>query len=157
MPDRSHMRRALELARQNVADGGWPFSAVIVRDGAVVSEGINTVQKTCDPSNHAEIEAIRAATTRLTTLDLSGCEMYVVGLPCPMCMTGILVSRIDRVIFAVDAADKDKALSALPSTRDLYRTLGRDFSEMGPDFVQLGEFSDEGVEIFKAWNGRTAS
>jgi guanine deaminase len=151
------MRRALELARRNVADGGWPFAAVIVRDGAIISEGVNTVQKTWDPSNHAEIEAIRAATTRRRTLDLSGCEMYLVGLPCPMCMTCILVSRIDRVIFAVDAADKDKVLSALPSTRDLYRTLGRDLSEMGPDFVQLRAFSDEGVDIFKEWNGKTAT
>jgi len=154
MSDRSHMQRTLELARRNVADGGWPFSAVIVRDGAVVSEGVNTVQKTYDPSNHAEIAAIRAATTRLRTLDLSGCEMYVVGLPCPMCMTCILVSRIERVIFAVDAAAKDKALSALPSTRELYRTLGRDLSAMGPDFVQLSEFSDAGVDVFNEWNGK---
>jgi guanine deaminase len=156
MPDTPHMERALELARRNVAEGGWPFSAVIVRDGAVVSEGVNTVQKTFDPSNHAEITAIRAATTRLKSLDLSGCEMYVVGLPCPMCMTCILVSRIDRVIFAVDAAEKDKALTALPSTSDLYRTLGRDFSEMGPEFIHLSEFSDDGVDIFKEWNGKTA-
>ena len=157
MSDRSHMRRTLELARRNVAEGGWPFSAVIVRDGAVVSEGVNTVQKTLDPSNHAEMTAIRAATTSLKTLDLSGCEMYVVGLPCPMCMTCILVSKIDRVIFAVDAADKDKALSALPSTSALYRTLGSDFSEMGPDFIQLSEFSDEGMGIFNEWNGKTAT
>jgi guanine deaminase len=154
MPDGSHMRRTLELARRNVAEGGWPFSAVIVRDGAVVSEGVNTVQKTFDPSNHAEIAAIRAATTRLRTLNLSGCEMYVVGLPCPMCMTCILVSRIDRVIFAVDAAAKDRALTALPSTTDLYRTLGRNFSEMGPDFIHLREFSNDGVEIFNEWNGK---
>ena len=155
MPDRSHMRRALELARRNVADGGWPFSAVIVRDGAVVSEGVNTVQKTLDPSNHAEMTAIRAATTKLRTLDLSGCEMYVIGLPCPMCMTCILVSKIDRVIFAVDAAAKDKALTALPSTRALYPILGRDFSEMGLDFVHLNEFSDDGVDIFKEWDDKT--
>ncbi|MGH6901653.1 MAG: nucleoside deaminase [Geminicoccaceae bacterium] len=154
MSDRSHMRRALELARRNVAEGGWPFSAVIVRAGAVVSEGVNTVQKTLDPSNHAEMTAIRAATTGLGTLDLSGCEMYV-GLPCPMCMTCILVSKIDRVIFAVDAAAKDKALSALPSTSELYHVLGRNFSEMGPDFVHLDEFSDAGVGIFKAWNDKT--
>ena len=155
MPDRSHMRRALELARRNVADGGWPFSAVIVRDGAVVSEGVNTVHKTLDPSNHAEITAIRAATTGLGTLDLSGCEMYVVGLPCPMCMTCILVSKIDRVIFAVDAGAKDKALSALPSTSELYHVLGRDFSEMGPDFVHLDEFTDAGVDVFTEWNAKT--
>ncbi len=155
MPDRSHMRRALELARRNVADGGWPFSAVIVRDGAVVSEGVNTVQKTLDPSNHAEMTAIRAATTSLETLDLSGCEMYVVGLPCPMCMTCILVSKIDRVIFAVDAAAKDKALTALPSTSELYHILGRDFSEMGPDFIHLNEFSDAGVGVFEEWNDKT--
>jgi guanine deaminase len=147
------MRRALELARRNVADGGWPFSAVIVRDGAVVSEGVNTVQKTLDPSNHAEITAIRAATTGLGTLDLSGCEMYVVGLPCPM--TCILVSKIDRVIFAVDAAAKDKALSALPSTSELYHVLGRKFQRDGTLFCPLGRIHGRRRRIFKEWNDKT--
>jgi guanine deaminase len=150
------MQRTLELARRNVAEGGWPFSAVIVRDGVVVAEGVNTVEQTYDPSNHAEIAAIRAATRSLRTLDLSGCEMYVVGLPCPMCMTCILVSRIERIVFAVDVAEKDKALTALPATTELYRALGRDFSAMGPDFVHLREFSNDGVDILKNWNAATA-
>jgi hypothetical protein len=56
------LRRAIALATQNVLSGaGGPFGAVIVRDGRIVAEGVNTVTATNDPTAHAEVNAIRAA------------------------------------------------------------------------------------------------
>ena len=81
------MRRAIELATENVTSGtGGPFGAVIVRDGKIVGEGVNTVTATHDPTAHAEVNAIRAAAKSLDTFTLAGCELYTSCEPCPMCL-----------------------------------------------------------------------
>jgi guanine deaminase len=71
------MKRAIELSTLNVKNNnGGPFGAVIVKDGKIISEGVNLVVKNCDPTSHAEIVAIREACKILHTHDLSGCEIY---------------------------------------------------------------------------------
>ena len=62
------MRKAIELSRENVANGGGPFGAVIAKDGEIVATGVNRVTASCDPTAHAEVSAIRAAVTRFTPL-----------------------------------------------------------------------------------------
>ena len=65
MPEEANpefMRRAIWLATENVVTGaGGPFAALVVRDGMIVGEGINTVTATLDPTAHGEVNAIRAA------------------------------------------------------------------------------------------------
>lgn len=101
------MRRAIELARRGSLDlqAGGPFGAVVVRDGTVVGEGWNEVLRRRDPTCHAEMQAIRAAAKRLRRFDLSGCEIYTSGEPCPMCAGAIHWARLDRVWYAASAAD----------------------------------------------------
>ena len=92
---------AIDLARRGMRDGeGGPFGAVIVRDGEVVAEGVNTVIASLDPTNHAEIVAIRRATATLGTFDLTGHELYVNSEPCPMCVGAIHWARLERVHYA---------------------------------------------------------
>jgi len=69
------MRKAIALSIENVAKGGGPFGAVIVKDGEIIATGVNRVTSTCDPTAHAEISAIRAAAKALGTFNLSGCEI----------------------------------------------------------------------------------
>jgi guanine deaminase len=97
-----HMRRALELARLSLEAGGGPFGAVVVRAGAVAGEGRNCVVPGCDPTAHAEVQAIRAACASLQTWDLAGCDIYCSCEPCPMCAGAIQWARISRVFFAAD-------------------------------------------------------
>lgn len=95
------MRRAIEMARRGVESGdGGPFGAVIVRNGAIVGEGWNRVVASNDPTAHGEINAIRAACTRLRRFSLAGCEIFTTGEPCPMCLGAILWARLDRVVYA---------------------------------------------------------
>ena len=76
-PNPEFLRRAIALAIQNVDTGsGGPFAAVIVRDGKIVGEGVNTVTATFDPTAHGEVNAIRAACKALGTFSLAGCELY---------------------------------------------------------------------------------
>ena len=93
------MRRAVELANESVAEGGQPFGAVLVKDGEIIAEGVNELHLKYDISGHAELLAIRRAQEKLESLDLSGYEMYASGEPCPMCMTAIYFSGIEKVYY----------------------------------------------------------
>lgn len=77
------MEQALKKAEDNVALGGGPFGAVIVKDGKIVAVGNNRVTLTNDPTAHAEVTAIREACKALNTFDLSGCEIYTSANPAP--------------------------------------------------------------------------
>lgn len=99
------MRMAVREARKNLAvpDGG-PFGACIVGNGKVIALARNTVLKE-DATCHAEINAIRKASKRLGTFDLSGCRIYSTTEPCPMCFSAIHWARIDEVIYGTTIAD----------------------------------------------------
>jgi guanine deaminase len=102
------MQQAIELAALAVQSGsGGPFGAVIVRGDRVLASGRNQVLSTADPTAHAEVQAIRAASNALSDHRLSGCVLYASCEPCPMCLGAIYWARIDRVYYAntrIDAA-----------------------------------------------------
>lgn len=81
-------------SRHNI---GGPFGAAVVKDGKVVSNRSNSVLETCDPTAHAEVNAIRAASLKLGTYDLSDCELYATGYPCPMCLGAIMWAGIKKI------------------------------------------------------------
>ena len=76
---------------------GGPFGACIVKDGEVISVSSNHVLANNDPTAHAEIMAIRDACQKLGTYDLTGCELYATGYPCPMCMSAIIWANIKKI------------------------------------------------------------
>ena len=104
-----YMKLAVKAAQKSIRtlDGG-PFGACIVKSGKVVAVAGNTVFKK-DATCHAEVNAIRIASKKLNTYDLSGCIMYTTTEPCPMCFSAIHWSGISRVIFGSKIADAAKA------------------------------------------------
>jgi len=102
------MREAIELSIVNVTKGGGPFGAVVVKNGKIISEGTNNVTKKNDPTAHAEIVAIRAASKKLKTFDLKGCEIYTSCEPCPMCLSAIYWANIDKIYYANTKKDAAK-------------------------------------------------
>ncbi|ORB51480.1 tRNA-specific adenosine deaminase [Mycobacteroides saopaulense] len=92
-------QRTIDLARRNVDEGGRPFATVIVKDGEVLAESANKVAQTSDPTAHAEILAIRDACTRLGTEHLIGTTIYILALPCPMCLGALYYCSPDEVVF----------------------------------------------------------
>ena len=103
--DAQWIARAIELATANVASGGGPFGALIVRDGGLIAEGQNRVTANLDPTAHAEVVAIRRACEALGTFDLSGHVIYSSCEPCPMCLGAVYWARLDRLVFANSRAD----------------------------------------------------
>ena len=94
------MLKAIELSIRSAETIGGPFGCVIVKDNKIISEGSNKVTSTNDPTAHGEIVAIREACLKLSTFNLSGCELYSTCEPCPMCLSAIYWSHIDRVFYA---------------------------------------------------------
>lgn len=91
---------AIDLSDDNFDKGyGGPFGACIVKDGKIISKGINMVIKNNDPTAHAEIVAIRNACKKLGIHDLTGCEIYTSCYPCPMCLSAIIWSNIKTVYY----------------------------------------------------------
>lgn len=94
------MRRAIELSIENVTNGGGPFGAVIIKNDAIIAEGINQVTALNDPTAHAEIVAIRRACITLQSFQLTGCLVYSSCEPCPMCLGALYWARPDAIYFA---------------------------------------------------------
>lgn len=99
------LEKAIEIAVNNVKNGGGPFGAVIVMKNGNVYEGVNRVTANNDPTAHAEVTAIRNACTGENTFDLSGGILYSSCEPCPMCLGASLWARLDDVVFAADRFD----------------------------------------------------
>lgn len=102
------MRMAIKEAKKGIeSHHGGPFGAVIVKNGKVVGKGHNQVLKNNDPTCHGEIMAIHKACKNLKTFDLSGCELYTTGEPCPMCYAAILWANIDKVYYGCTIQDNE--------------------------------------------------
>ncbi len=146
-PNAEFLRRAIQLATENAAAGaGGPFGAVIVRDGRIVGAGVNTVTASCDPTAHAEVNAIRAAARALGNFSLAGCQLYTSCEPCPMCLAAAYWARIETIYYGASAADAARAGfdDAL-----FYEELAKDKSQRRLPATQL--LGDEAWASFAAW------
>ena len=97
--DIEFMRRAIVLAEQAAAVGEVPVGALVVKDGEIIAEGYNQPITSCDPTGHAEIIAMRAASAALQNYRLSGCDLYVTIEPCTMCVGAMIHARIGKIVF----------------------------------------------------------
>jgi guanine deaminase len=120
MTDEHWLQSAVDLATANVAAGGGPFGALVVRDGTVVATGVNRVTLDLDPTAHAEVTAIRRSCRELGVFALTGCTLYTSCEPCPMCAASALWARLDRVVFC---ANRDDAAEGGFDDRAFYELL----------------------------------
>ncbi|CAN5279860.1 nucleoside deaminase [soil metagenome] len=125
MNDADWLDKAVSLALENVAEGGGPFGAVIVRDDELLSIGQNRVTRDMDPTAHAEVGAIRAACASINDFSLAGAVLYTSCEPCPLCVSAALWARLDRVVFA---ADREDAARGGFDDREFYELFSRDRS-----------------------------
>ena len=141
------LRRAITLATDNVLRGtGGPFGAVIVREGRIVGEGVNTVTAAHDPTAHGEVNAIREASKALGAFSLAGCQLYTSCEPCPMCLAAAYWARIDAIYYGARAAD---AARAGFDDAFLYDELRKDQPDRKLHATQL--LGDEAWASFAAW------
>ncbi|MEV7428197.1 MULTISPECIES: nucleoside deaminase [unclassified Nocardioides] len=151
MTDQAWLDRAVALAVENVATGGGPFGALVVRDGEVVAEGTNRVTPDLDPTAHAEVVAIRRACAVLRDFSLAGCTLYTSCEPCPLCVSASLWARLDRVAYA---ADRDDAARGGFDDRAFYDLMGADRATW-PMAVAAVPVEDR-FAPFETWLGHAA-
>ena len=101
MNDEEYMRRALELAAAAERAGDVPVGAVLVSDGLVI-EARNEKESSADATAHAEMLALRRASSALRTWRLENAILYVTKEPCVMCAGAMIAARIRRVVYAAN-------------------------------------------------------
>ena len=116
------LRAVVDRATANVADGGGPFAALVVRGDVVVADGVNRVTRDLDPTAHAEVVAIRTACRALGTHVLAGTILVCSCEPCPLCLSAALWARVDAVVYA---ADRDDAARGGFDDRAFYELFDR--------------------------------
>ena len=140
------MSRAIELSIESVKSGGGPFGSVIIKNNEIISEGMNRVTKNNDPTAHGEIVAVRNACKNLNDFSLKGCELYTSCEPCPMCLSAIYWSRIDKIYYA-NTRDDAKKIDFDDSL--IYSELTKKIKERKIPTTQL--MRDEALQGFKLW------
>lgn len=144
--DAKWLAHAVDLATANVAGGGGPFGAVVVRDDAVLATGQNRVTRDIDPTAHAEVVAIRGAATALGDFVLAGCTLYTSCEPCPLCVSAALWARLDRVVYAADREDAARGGFDDRAFYELFE-VPREQWTMGVQHVRV----DDAARPFDAW------
>lgn len=143
------MKLAVREARKNIRTmSGGPFGACIVKNGRVIAVARNTVLKN-DATCHAEINAIRAASKKLKTYDLSGCVIYSTTEPCPMCFAAIHWARIKRIIYGTKISDAKKiGFNELSISNVRLASLGKSGIKLSS-----GVLLNECRELLREWSG----
>ena len=141
------MLKAIELSIKSAETIGGPFGCVIVKDNKIISEGSNKVTSTNDPTAHGEIVAIREACLKLNTFNLSGCELYSTCEPCPMCLSAIYWSHIDRVFYA---NTRDDAKNIDFDDSFIYSEINKKIGDRKIQMIQM--LRDEALKAFKIWD-----
>ena len=141
------MLKAIELSIKNVEAVGGPFGCVIVKENKIISEGSNKVTSTNDPTAHGEIVAIREACLKLNTFNLSGCEIYSTCEPCPMCLSAIYWSHIDKIFYA---NTRDDAKNIDFDDSFIYSEINKKIEDRKIQMIQMHR--DEALKAFKIWN-----
>ena len=145
-----YMQRAIELSIESVNIGGGPFGSVIVKENKIISEGSNEVTLINDPTAHWEIVAIRQACKSLNNFNLSGCELYSTCEPCPMCLSAIYWSRINKIYYANTREDARK-IDFDDSL--IYSEFQKNINERKISMVQI--MRNEALKAFELWDKKT--
>jgi tRNA(adenine34) deaminase len=127
-PDERWMRRAISLARDAADEAGKnPIGCVIVRNGMIIGEGCNEVDKRHDATAHAEIVSMRRAGLTLRCHELRDAVLYTTLQPCGMCTMASIWAKIGRIVYGAGRDDvhemyfEDRHLDTLDFIRDAFR------------------------------------
>ena len=146
------LQHAVNIAKENVEKGGRPFGALVVKDGEIISHGVNQILLSNDPTAHAELIAVREACKALQRLSLEGCVVYASGQPCPMCLAAMRMVGINKIVYAY--SNQDAAPFGL-STEKIANILRKEpHQQEGLEFVQLK--LDPSYALYPLWQQKNA-
>ena len=144
------MERAIEISIKSVDEGGGPFGSVIVKGDKIIAEGTNRVTLIKDPTAHGEIVAIRKACKILNNFNLSSCELYSTCEPCPMCLSAIYWSHIDKIYYA---NTRDDAQKIDFDDSFIYSEFHKKINQRKIPMLQI--MRKEALKAFELWDKKT--
>ena len=136
------MNQAFILANKALEHDDVPIGAVIVKNSKIIARGENRVQKSKNPTLHAEIVAINKACKKLNSKFLDNCDLYVTLEPCGMCATAISLARIKNVYFAA----RDIKGGAILHNAKIY---DNDKHLWQPNVYEMTEYSEQSAQMLK--------
>jgi tRNA(Arg) A34 adenosine deaminase TadA len=122
-----------------------------VKDGKVIAAGVNEIIGTNDPTAHAELMAIRAASQKLGSPNLNGCSVFASGHPCPMCIAAMRLAGVGEVTYAY--SNDDGAPYGL-STAAIYADLAKPFSEQSMKISHVPTRPESRPDLYAEWKRR---
>ena len=144
------MRMAIRMSVENIERGGGPFAALVVREGELVSSGINSVAEDNDPTAHAEINAIRSATRKLQRFKLNDCVLFTTCEPCPMCLGAVYWAGIPTVFYGNSREDARKYGFA---DSHVYEQINLALDKRQVRFNRI--LGNEAIEAFNYWDQKS--
>lgn len=149
------LQKTIEMAIENVEQGGGPFAALLVKNGNVLGQGTNRVHIAQDPSAHAELLAIREACTTLQTTDLSDCILYASGEPCPMCLGAAYWAKVGKIYYACNKVEAAKETGFANPLKNFFPDQSEDPEKRSVPFIQLK--TDNALDPFLVFQKRNGS
>lgn len=140
MDDERYMREALREAMEAAEEDEVPVGAVVVCRGRIIAKGHNMTERLKDPTAHAEMIAITAASEAMGGKYLTDCTLYVTVEPCPMCAGALAWSQISRVVYG--ALDPKRGFSLFspslmhPKTEVTAGVLASECGQLVSDFFK---------------------
>ena len=144
------MKIAIEEALHGMKHNeGGPFGAVVVRNGEVISKAHNEVVMTNDPTAHAEVVALRKASSALGRFDLSDCEIYSSCEPCPMCFSAIHWAKIKKLYYG---STREDAANIDFDDQYIYDVIKGTAKQLQVEVLQINR--EESLEPFREWKSK---
>lgn len=152
-PVRKYMECAILEARRAREAGDYGIGAVIAKEDIVIAIGRNAVKRCEDPTQHAEIVAIRGAVQFFGKRHLEGCVLYATHEPCPMCAAATVFARMQGIVYGATLEDMACYALQAKNTAFSWRTIdihAKDIAERGdPPLEIIGEFMrEECIKLF---------
>ncbi|MDP3986506.1 MAG: nucleoside deaminase [Candidatus Veblenbacteria bacterium] len=147
MDDVAHLREAIAQSRASVEAGGFPIGAVVVKEGVVLGWGVSDGKQLKDPTNHAEIAAIREACKKIDNRDLKGVTLYSSLEPCLMCFAAAFWAHIPRIVYACRKGRVSKQHSE--GTHDIVAV--NEAARRHIELVHLSELEREAAKVIDDW------
>ena len=146
------IERTIEVARDNVKEGGRPFACLIVKDGKVLVEAANQVAQSHDPTAHAEILAIQKGSQILKSEHFKDCEFYILAHPCPMCLAAMYYCSPKRVIFITTREEYSEYYvdhRKYFTLQNFYEEMGKPWQERAMPMVHAP--NPRAIEVYQLW------
>jgi len=147
MTDKEYLEKAIDLSKESVEVGGFPVGALVVLGGKIVADGLSNGKQLHDATSHAETEALRKASKKLSSRDLNGAIVYSSMEPCLMCFSACYWAKVKKVVYAIGKESLPKIhYEGLHNLEEINKVNNRQI-----EIVHLKELEAKAFEVINEW------